>query len=47
MRGPLSVQARTAMERERAEQEGLMQTSDWREGLAAVSARRPADFTGR
>ncbi len=47
MRGPLAEQARAAMERERAEQERLMTTSDWREGLAAVSARRPANFTGR
>ena len=35
------------MERERAEQERLMQTADWTEGTAAVSARRPANFTGR
>ena len=47
MRGELARQARAAMARERAEQERLMQTSDWREGLAAVSARRPASFAGR
>jgi enoyl-CoA hydratase/carnithine racemase len=47
MRGELVGQARAAMARERAEQERLMQTSDWREGLAAVSARRPASFSGR
>ncbi len=47
MRGPLAVQAVAAMARERAEQERLMQTSDWREGLAAVAGRRPARFTGR
>ncbi len=47
MRGQLAAQARTAMERERAEQERLMQTADWTEGTAAVSARRPANFTGR
>jgi 2-(1,2-epoxy-1,2-dihydrophenyl)acetyl-CoA isomerase len=46
MRATLASQARAAMERERAEQERLMQTSDWREGLAAVAARRPASFTG-
>jgi hypothetical protein len=34
------------MARERAEQERLMQTADWREGLAAVSQRRPAHFSG-
>ena len=47
MRGQLAAQARDAMARERAEQERLMQTSDWREGLAAVSERRPANFAGR
>jgi 2-(1,2-epoxy-1,2-dihydrophenyl)acetyl-CoA isomerase len=47
MRGQLAEQARAAMARERAEQERLMQTSDWREGLAAVSERRPASFAGR
>jgi 2-(1,2-epoxy-1,2-dihydrophenyl)acetyl-CoA isomerase len=46
MRAQLADQARAAMERERAEQERLMRTSDWREGLAAVAARRPASFTG-
>ncbi|HTX81430.1 MAG TPA: enoyl-CoA hydratase/isomerase family protein [Streptosporangiaceae bacterium] len=47
MRQQLAIQARTAMERERAEQERLMQTADWKEGVAAVTARRPANFTGR
>ena len=47
MRGELAAHARQAMARERAEQERLMQTSDWREGLAAVSGRRPASFSGR
>jgi 2-(1,2-epoxy-1,2-dihydrophenyl)acetyl-CoA isomerase len=47
MRGPLAEQARAAMARERAEQERLMQTADWREGLAAVRDRRPAHFTGQ
>jgi 2-(1,2-epoxy-1,2-dihydrophenyl)acetyl-CoA isomerase len=46
MRGPLVAQLRAAMARERAEQERLMSTSDWREGLAAVRDRRPASFTG-
>ncbi len=35
------------MQRERAEQERLMQTEDWTEGVAAVTARRQANFTGR
>jgi 2-(1,2-epoxy-1,2-dihydrophenyl)acetyl-CoA isomerase len=47
IRGPLAQQARAAMARERAEQERLMQTADWREGLAAVRERRPAHFTGQ
>lgn len=47
MRGQLARQARAAMARERAEQERLMQTADWTEGVAAVSQRRPASFTGR
>ncbi len=46
MRGELAERARAAMARERTEQERLMQTADWREGLAAVSQRRPAHFTG-
>lgn len=47
MRGQLADQARAAMARERDEQERLMQTADWREGLAAVTQRRPASFTSR
>jgi 2-(1,2-epoxy-1,2-dihydrophenyl)acetyl-CoA isomerase len=47
LRGGLAASARQAMIRERAEQERLMQTSDWREGLTAVRDRRPADFAGR
>jgi 2-(1,2-epoxy-1,2-dihydrophenyl)acetyl-CoA isomerase len=47
MRGQLADQARAAMARERTEQERLMQTADWKEGLAAVAQRRPASFTGR
>jgi enoyl-CoA hydratase/carnithine racemase len=46
MRGELAGQARAAMARERAEQERLMRTADWREGLAAVSERRTASFSG-
>jgi 2-(1,2-epoxy-1,2-dihydrophenyl)acetyl-CoA isomerase len=46
MRGDLAARARGAMARERQEQERLMRTADWREGLAAVSARRPASFSG-
>jgi 2-(1,2-epoxy-1,2-dihydrophenyl)acetyl-CoA isomerase len=46
LRGPLAASARTAMQRERTEQERLMQTTDWREGIAAVRDRRPASFSG-
>jgi len=47
IRGPLAERARDAMRRERSEQEKLMRTSDWREGVAAVSERRAARFAGR
>jgi 2-(1,2-epoxy-1,2-dihydrophenyl)acetyl-CoA isomerase len=46
MRAPLLAQVRAAMARERAEQERLMSTGDWREGAAAVRDRRAANFTG-
>ncbi len=46
MRAGLADQAREAMARERTEQERLMRTADWREGVAAVGARRTADFSG-
>ncbi len=46
MRGPLAERARGVLGRERSEQERLMRTADWREGLAAVSERRTARFTG-
>ena len=45
LRSDIAERARAAMARERAEQERLMQTSDWLEGQAAVSARRTANFT--
>jgi 2-(1,2-epoxy-1,2-dihydrophenyl)acetyl-CoA isomerase len=47
MRGALAEQVRGAMARERAEQERLMETEDWREGVAAVGERREAHFRGR
>jgi 2-(1,2-epoxy-1,2-dihydrophenyl)acetyl-CoA isomerase len=47
MRGDLAARARAAMVREREEQERLMQTSDWTEGLAAVRDRRAANFSAR
>ena len=36
-----------ATARERAEQERLQRTDDWKEGVAAVAARREPDFSGR
>lgn len=46
MRGPLVDQLRAATDHEKAEQERLQGTSDWREGVRAVAERRPATFTG-
>jgi 2-(1,2-epoxy-1,2-dihydrophenyl)acetyl-CoA isomerase len=45
MRAQLADAARAAMARERAEQDRLMQTADWKEGVVAVTQRRPARFT--
>jgi len=47
MRGPLLDQLRDAMAHERAEQDRLQRTDDFREGVAAVRDRRIAKFTGR
>ena len=47
MRGDLADRARAAMARERSEQEILMATQDWTEGVTAARERRPARFTGR
>ena len=46
MRGPLAGMVKTAMKRERSEQERLMRTKDWREGIAADKQRRAARFVG-
>jgi enoyl-CoA hydratase/carnithine racemase len=46
LRGGLVDQVRTAMARERGEQERLMATADWREGIAAAAERRPPRFSG-
>lgn len=46
MRGHLAGQVRDALARERAEQDRLTATSDWREGVAAMAERRPPVFTG-
>ena len=47
LRDGLVDQVRAATARERAEQERLQRTDDWKEGVAAVAARREPDFSGR
>jgi enoyl-CoA hydratase/carnithine racemase len=47
MRGPLVEQVRAALARERAEQDRLQATADFREGIAATAERREPDFRGR
>ena len=45
MRGHLAAQVRAATDREKAEQDRLRRTSDFREGVAAMNQRRTPDFT--
>jgi enoyl-CoA hydratase/carnithine racemase len=47
MRGHLAEQVRVAMAHERAEQERLQSTEDFREGIQAMSERRRPEFEGR
>jgi enoyl-CoA hydratase/carnithine racemase len=47
MRGALATEVRAAMRHERAEQERLQATDDFREGIQAMSERRRPAFTGR
>ena len=47
LRGDLADRIRVATEREQAEQVRLMETSDFREGVRAVSERREPEFEGR
>ena len=47
LRDGLVEEVRAATARERAEQERLQRTADWKEGVAAVGARREPDFSGR
>jgi enoyl-CoA hydratase/carnithine racemase len=46
-RAALSTQVRDVLAREKAEQVRLMQTEDFREGVAATKERRTAHFLGR
>ncbi len=46
MRGDLAKAVRAATDHEKAEQEWLQTTSDWREGVRAMAERRTPDFTG-
>lgn len=46
LRADLAVRTKEAMAREKAEQDRLQHTADWREGVAAVAERRPANFRG-
>ncbi|MGH7337664.1 MAG: enoyl-CoA hydratase/isomerase family protein [Myxococcota bacterium] len=47
LRGGLAEEIRAATKRERAEQERLQHTSDFREGVAAMADRRPPVFRGQ
>jgi enoyl-CoA hydratase/carnithine racemase len=47
MRGHLPEAIRAATNRERAEQERLRDTADWKEGVAATAERRTPRFTGQ
>ena len=46
LRGDLADRAVAAMAHERAEQDRLQRTKDFREGVKAVAERRPAEFRG-
>lgn len=47
MRGDLAARIRAATDRERSEQERLVLTDDFREGVSATAERRTPRFTGR
>jgi len=47
LRGDLPARVRAATDREKAEQERLQKTEDFREGTRAMAERRPPDFQGR
>ena len=45
MRGDLAERVKVATDHEKAEQDRLRRTNDWREGVAAMAERRPPSFT--
>ncbi len=47
LRGDLAERIRAATDREKAEQERLQKTSDFREGVRAMGERRKPEFKGR
>jgi enoyl-CoA hydratase/carnithine racemase len=47
MRGHLAESVRAALVREKAEQDRLIQTADWREGIRATAERRTPVFQAR
>ena len=47
LRGGLADEIRAATDREKAEQDRLQQTEDFKEGVRATRERRPADFQGK